>query len=843
MPATSPQTRMPYLLAATPPPSPPVSLNGRATPSADSLVDDYDGRLDTIRQTEYPQLFDPQSLVRGKNPQLKTVYLDHGGSTLYAASYIKAHAEAMLLNISANPHSRHVESMWTQAKIDHTRDRLLNFLGTSAEKYAVVFTANATASIRLAAELTPITADGKFCFTRASHTSVVGVRNLADEMGASVCPIEFAEIPAAIAPEATRGTNLLAYPAQCNFSGERFPLDVADNVADLYADTEGHPPWWVLVDAAAYAASSPLNLDQLSTGPDFVALSMYKIFGAPTGLGVLLIRRSSVPYLRPKNYFGGGTVAGIAFDRQWQVYRGDVESRLEDGTLNFQGIVSLQHALDAHSRIYYSMENVAQHAQSITSYAQTSLRSLTHGNGRPLCEIYGHTSNSSYGPTIAFNIKDIGGRFVGFVEVERLAVMAGISLRSGRFCNPGAAQGWLQLSTSELVYHSSMGFVCGDDHDLLDGKPIGALRVSFGAMTSKQDIDMLVEFLKLNFCNHSMMAGPVSDAISTAHTNESKAIHKHKANSLQAEVEGIVIYPIKSCHGWVVPRNMAWEITRYGLRFDRLFVIMRENSTLPMQQKRYPAMALIRPRINAAQSALMLEASGHAPVEVSLRPEQLHLEDTQSHVCDSRVQAMRVRSKKVSAWLSSVLSVSCYLACDPRLLVSNPTDKAQHKSFADSVHFTQPEMSFANQAQILMVTCESAQQVEDWVTGECHSEAAASKVEIGPMQYRPNLIVKSRSREARKILPFEELNWKAVTIGSAKFNVAGPCRRCQMISIHQDSAERLKEPYSTLARKMRVDGKIVFGVYLNAANSSESYSTEHCFPTVRAGSVLDVYSN
>ncbi|PIA19563.1 PLP-dependent transferase [Coemansia reversa NRRL 1564] len=841
MSATSPQTCTPYLPSATPPPSPPVLLNGRVNTAANLLVDDYDGQLDTIRQTEYPQLFDPQSLDRGEKPQLKTVYLDHGGSTLYAASYIKAHTEAMLLNIPANPHSRHVESMWTQAKIDQTRDQLLNFLGTSAEKYAVVFTANATASIRLAAELTPITPDGKFCFTRASHTSVVGVRNLVNEMGASVCPIEFNEIPDVVAPEATNGTNLLAYPAQCNFSGERFPLDVANTIANAYADTEGHPPWWVLVDTAAYAASSPLNLDQLTAGPDFIALSMYKIFGAPTGLGVLLVRRSSIPYLRPKGYFGGGTVSGIAFDREWQVYRSDIESRLEDGTLNFQGILSLQHALDAHSRIYHSMENVARHAQSITAYAQASLRSLTHSNGRPLCDIYGHTSNADYGPTIAFNIKDNSGRFVGFVEVERLAVMAGISMRSGRFCNPGAAQGWLHLPTSELIRHSSMGLVCGDDNDLIEGNPIGALRVSFGAMTSKQDVDVLIEFLKWNFCNYSIMADPVSGMLCTTSTDAGKAIHGHKASSLQAEVEEVVIYPIKSCHGWIVPRNMAWEITQYGLRFDRLFVIMRENSTVPMQQKRYPAMALIRPRINAAKSALILEASGHAPVEVSLRPEQLHLEDIESCVCNSHVQAMRVRLKNISFWLSAVLSVSCYLACDPRLLVSNITEHAQLKLSADNVHLARPGMSFANQAQILMVTCESARQVEDWITQEYRFDTAMDKAEIGPMQYRPNIIIKSRSTGARKIRPFEELSWEAVTINGAKFSVIGPCRRCQMISIHQDSAKRLKEPYSTLARKMRVDGKVVFGVYLKTNNNSDFYSTEHC-STIRAGAVLDVYS-
>lgn len=40
------------------------------------------------------------------------------------------------------------------------------------------------------------------------------------------------------------------------------------------------------------------------------ALSYYKIFGYPTGLGALLVHKTVVPMLlKQKSYFGGGTVA------------------------------------------------------------------------------------------------------------------------------------------------------------------------------------------------------------------------------------------------------------------------------------------------------------------------------------------------------------------------------------------------------------------------------------------------------------------------------------------------------------------------------------------------------
>lgn len=39
------------------------------------------------------------------------------------------------------------------------------------------------------------------------------------------------------------------------------------------------------------------------------------------------------------------------------------------------------------------------------------------------------------------------------------------------------------------------GHVCGDMRDLIDGKPTGAVRASFGYMTRKADVDMLVRLV------------------------------------------------------------------------------------------------------------------------------------------------------------------------------------------------------------------------------------------------------------------------------------------------------------------------------------------------------------
>jgi selenocysteine lyase/cysteine desulfurase len=49
--------------------------------------------------------------------------------------------------------------------------------------------------------------------------------------------------------------------------------------------------WLVLVDAAALAANTPIDLTKYPA--DFVVTSFYKIFGYPTGIGALLVRNGS----------------------------------------------------------------------------------------------------------------------------------------------------------------------------------------------------------------------------------------------------------------------------------------------------------------------------------------------------------------------------------------------------------------------------------------------------------------------------------------------------------------------------------------------------------------------
>ena len=89
--------------------------------------------------------------------------------------------------------------------------------------------------------------------------------------------------------------DLFAYPAQSNFSGVQHPLEWIPR-----AQAAG---WDVLVDCAAFVPTNRLDLAEWQ--PDFVAISLYKLLGYPTGVGCLLSREGR----RWPGYAGPGSPA------------------------------------------------------------------------------------------------------------------------------------------------------------------------------------------------------------------------------------------------------------------------------------------------------------------------------------------------------------------------------------------------------------------------------------------------------------------------------------------------------------------------------------------------------
>uniref|UniRef100_A0A6A7G9P1 Molybdenum cofactor sulfurase n=2 Tax=Hirondellea gigas TaxID=1518452 RepID=A0A6A7G9P1_9CRUS len=303
---------------------------------------------------------------------------------------------------------------------------------------------------------------------------------------------------------------LFAYSAQCNYSGAKYPLEWVSKVqkgafsfcAETNTIVAGSSTerstrrWFVLLDAASLVATSPLDLSKCT--PDFVPISFYKMFGYPTGLGCLLVHRRARSMLG-KTYFGGGTVELASSDTMQTVLRSDPHDRYEDGTAPFLAIAALRHGFEFLALQCGDIEVISRHVSQLARYVHHSLLSYRHSNGTPVARIYapvGHWTIETRGSIVNFNVLTDTGECVGYTYVERVATLYNIHLRTGCVCNPGACQLYLDISSDALQQQHKAGHICGDTQDIVNGRPTGSVRISFGYSSSYDDADTFLQMIR-----------------------------------------------------------------------------------------------------------------------------------------------------------------------------------------------------------------------------------------------------------------------------------------------------------------------------------------------------------
>jgi selenocysteine lyase/cysteine desulfurase len=280
--------------------------------------------------------------------------------------------------------------------------------------------------------------------------------------------------------------NLFAFPAQSNFSGVKHPLELVGE-----ARAKG---WDVVLDAAAYVPSNRLDLRDVQ--PDFVSISFYKMFGYPTGVGCLLVRREAWKFLH-RPWFAGGTVnfATVQGRRHLLAPR---EAGFEDGTLNYLAIPAVGIGLRLLERIGYDV--IQTRIRCLTGWLLERLLALRHANGRHMVRIYGPATTEMRGGTITFNLYDPDGHLLDYRRIEELANEARISLRTGCFCNPGAGETAEGLTEADMVAGIDAGIEMTLPRFLQiiqhrGGKSAGAVRVSLGLVSNFADVERLYRFV------------------------------------------------------------------------------------------------------------------------------------------------------------------------------------------------------------------------------------------------------------------------------------------------------------------------------------------------------------
>ena len=715
-----------------------------------------------------------------------------------------------------------------------------------------------------------------------AHTSLVGARELAAH---SRCFETDDAVDAWIDTTLSNGddkrtTQLFAFPAQSNMNGRRLlPARWCERIRRAASQPRnrnhngtGQRKVFSLLDAAALVSTSPLDLSDAGAAPDFTVLSFYKIFGFPD-LGALIVRRGDAveEVLRARKFFGGGTVdmvlASAEAEGEWHAKKGDLHECLEDGTLPFHSIVALGAAMDTHARLYGSMERVALHVRFLAKRLAGRLSALRHWNGEPVCCLYGPTGADDYddssrqGPIVALNLQSSQGAWIGKSEVERLAAVKNIQIRSGTLCNPGGTAQSLGWSGSDMRRHFSAGLRCGDDHDIMDGRPTGILRVSLGAMSSLGDVDALVRFVDEFYVEkhaHVALPTPPVEDVSPA---------------ADFYIEALSVYPIKSCGAFKVPDGLRWAVRREGLAWDREWCLIHQGTGATLNQKRYPRMALIKPFVDLPRGILRI-AAGDAVLEVSLDREHAGANPSctmtslcqsaskPSTVCGDSVVVQAYTAPAVSAFFSSFLDVPCTLARFPPLSEKTGVAsggggresalRASSQSGIGSMPGAFPDTTTAlsssspcpspanqpillsNESPILLISRSSVNRLNELIksgSSPSSTTTTTTKQKAVPADvFRANILIAEHPSHNSNTPenPYIEDKWKSFTVVSqsqhqqnqhqqkeTRFNVLASCQRCQMVCVDQTTGVRGDEPYSTLVKTRKVGRGVFFGRHVS----------------------------
>ena len=133
--------------------------------------------IDALRTKDYARL------DRGRH-----VYLDYTGGGIYADSQIQQHHQLLHDHVFGNPHSSNPTSLAATQLVESARSSILDFFNADPAEYLAIFTANASAALKLVSESYPFS-NGRYLLTFDNHNSVNGIREFAHSRGEQVTDI------------------------------------------------------------------------------------------------------------------------------------------------------------------------------------------------------------------------------------------------------------------------------------------------------------------------------------------------------------------------------------------------------------------------------------------------------------------------------------------------------------------------------------------------------------------------------------------------------------------------------------------------------------------------------
>ncbi|KAJ3799126.1 pyridoxal phosphate-dependent transferase [Lentinula aff. detonsa] len=443
------------------------------------------------------------------------------GGSLYPESLIRVHTEFLASNVLGNTHSISASSQLSLKHAVEARRAVLEFFGapcgSNSDEYTVIFTPNASGALKLVGEAYQFSKSNAFVLSTDSHNSVNGIREFARRGGAKVVYVpaggQKGEEGAFDLDEGKRilqrnqprpGTSsLLALTGLSNITNAKCPA-LSDSIVTYARDLGYH----TLLDAAALAPTSRISLAQLPV--DALVVSFYKMFGFPTGVGALVIKKSFLRLLRrSRPWFAGGTVDVVQVPGNVRTMKGVGEEfeGFEDGTINYlllPAITSGLHLLSAYLPFLPLRLNCLLH------YLVAELELIRHRD-RDVCKVLSRVpkkvlkvvgeTDEEAGAVISCIFLDEVGEALPLSFIAHSAAHDGISLRTGCMCNPGGAAALLGIQESmKDVEEGGMmreGMTLKEFEEEVERRmELGVVRISLGLGSDWSDVWRILQWVK-----------------------------------------------------------------------------------------------------------------------------------------------------------------------------------------------------------------------------------------------------------------------------------------------------------------------------------------------------------
>ncbi|KIL68701.1 hypothetical protein M378DRAFT_184635 [Amanita muscaria Koide BX008] len=422
------------------------------------------------------------------------------GGALYPARLVKAHADFLYRNILGNTHSISNSSTLSQKYADEARAEVLRFLD-APKGYVVIFTANTTGALKLVGESYPFTTDSSYVLCADSHNSVHGIREYARAKGASVQYIP--STPTGGLDSSTGQDILLRHkPSSPMLVPSLFALTGLSNISNSkamlsIADYAGSLGYHTLLDAAALVPTSPFSLTEHPV--DAIAISFYKMFGFPTGVGALVAKESFLAQLK-RPWFAGGTIDVVQVPGTIVTKAHELYEQFEDGTINY---LSLRAVTDGLRLLSVYLPLLPLRLSCLLQYLVSSLSALRHDTtNTPVLRILSRIPSrqvkiideqSETGAMLSILFLGPEGELLPNSFIEFSASRRHISLRTGCVCNPGGAAALLGIEKDMASLYPGATL---DEFEKRLGRELGVVRISLGLANNFQDAWQVVQFAK-----------------------------------------------------------------------------------------------------------------------------------------------------------------------------------------------------------------------------------------------------------------------------------------------------------------------------------------------------------